>query len=141
MYLPPNIPASSVKLALDFLADAILELKTHYKDPCISIAGDFNDYNVADELADYPDLQLLHTGPSRGNRTLDLIFTNFSENISESGVIDPLENDLDGGTPSDHGVIFCSVDLPRFQAFEWVTFSYMKQTEKGNNQFKSWILS
>ena len=134
------MPASSVDLALDFLVDAILELKTRYKDPFFSLAGDFNDYGVADRLKDYPDLELLLTGPTRGNRTLDLIFTNFSENISESGVIDPLENDLDGGTPSDHGVVFCSVNLPRFQAYEWITFSYMKQTEKGNDLFKNWIL-
>ena len=49
-----------------------------------------------------------------------------------------MESDLGSGAPSDHGVVFCSVDLPRFQAFEWVSFSYMRQTDKGNDQFKSY---
>ena len=128
-YLPPGLPASSVDSALCYLVDAILELKSRFKDPFITISGDCNNYHVSTYLANYPDISLLLTGPTRGDRTLDLIFTNFPDQITQLGTLDPLEDDSNKGFPSDHLVVFCSAELPRFQAYEWTSFSYMRQTE------------
>ena len=140
VYMPPGLCAAAVQSNLEYLVDSIIELKSRYKDPFIVIAGDFNSYPIARYLSDYPDIQLVTTGPTRGNHTLDLVFTNFGESIEHVSTLDPLENDL-GGQPSDHCVIYCSAHLPRYQAYDWVTFSYMRQTESGNVKFKEWIVS
>ena len=139
-YMPPGMSASSASACMSFLVDALLEFKTRYKDPFICIAGDFNNYSIQSYLDDYPDLSLLKTGPTRGNKTLDLIYTNFPSQIVESGTIEPLENDL-GGNPSDHMVVYCTAELKRYEAYEWITYSYIKQAEEGNAKFKTWIMS
>ena len=139
-YMPPSLSSSSAKECLEFIVDAILEIKSRYKDPYIAIAGDFNEFKIDESLLDYPDIQCLKTAPTRGIKTLDLIFTNFSENIVESGVIDPLEAD-GTGADSDHKVVYCTAHLKRFAAFEWQKFTFMKQTQSGNEKFKSWIIN
>ena len=78
------------------------------------------------------------TGPTRKDRIIDLIFTNFQDQIVESGTISPLVNE--SGVPSDHKVVYCSAHLKRYEAYEWVTYTYMRQTEEGNAQFKGWLL-
>ena len=125
--------ALDVRNGFSYLVDCILELKGRYRDPFIAISGDFNGYDVASFLSDYPDLVLLETSPTRGDRHLDLLFTNFNEHIAESGVLSPIESD--SGVPSDHRVVHCSVELQRFEAFEWIMYSYMKQTNEGNLKF------
>ena len=54
---------------------------------------------------------MLETGPTRADRTLDLMFTNFSSSITESGTVSPLSCDLDSGADSDHRVVFCTAGL------------------------------
>ena len=43
--------------------------------------------------------------------------------------------------PSDHRAIFCMAALEIYEAYEWITYSYSRQTEQGNELFKEWILS
>ena len=38
-------------------------------------------------------------------------------------------------------MIYCNAKLSRYEAHEWITYSYMKQTSDGNLKFKDWILS
>ena len=136
MYMPPGLPVASVSASLTYLVDAILELKSRFKDPFICISGDFNGYDVQSYLDDYPDLVLVETGPTRGYRVLDLVYTNFQLDILESGTLSPLECDSGDGAASDHRVVFCMSELKRFEAYEWQTYTYMRQTEEGNSQFK-----
>ena len=136
LYMPPNMTAASAAACLTFLVDVLLEIKSRYKDPFICVAGDFNGHKVESYLEDYPDLSLLMTGPTRNDRTLDLIFTNFPSQIIESGTIDPLECDLGTGAASDHRVVYCTAELKRFQAYEWITYTYVRQTDEGNLEFK-----
>ena len=138
IYMPPSMTVQSANSCLSYLVDSIIELKERYRDPFIAISGDFNSYDVAGHLADYPDLVLVKTGPTRKNRTIDLVFTNFPEQIVDSGTISPLVND--SGVPSDHKVVYCSASLKRYEAYEWVTYSYMRQTDEGNARFKDWLL-
>ena len=123
---------------MEFLVDAILELKNRYKDPFICVAGDFNSHDIQSYLDDYPDLSLLVTGPTRNEKTIDIIFTNFPSQIVESGTISPLESDS-GGSASNHRVVYCTAELKRFQAYEWITYFYIRQTEEGNALFKEYL--
>ena len=91
-------------------------------------------------MEDYPDISLVTMGPTRGSRTLDLIYTNFPGQITESGTVDPLPSDDSSGAPSDHRVAHCTAELKRYASYEWIPYSYMRQTEEGNLKFKSWIL-
>ena len=65
VYMPPSMTTSSSLACLSFLVDSILELKTRYKDPFISVSGDFNSHDICAALSDYPYLVLLRTGPTR----------------------------------------------------------------------------
>ena len=141
MYMPPGLPVASVSASLTYLVDAILELKSRFKDPFICISGDFNGYKVQSYLDDYPDLVLVETGPTRGDRVLDLIYTNFHSDILKSGTLSPLVCDSGDGAASDHRVVFCTSELKTFEAYEWQTYTYMRQTDEGNSQFKEWLIS
>ena len=94
VYLPPSLSASTVGGCFDFIVDGIIEMKTRFKDPFIAVSGDFNGFDIAGALDDFSDLVQVKTGPTR-----DLLFTNFSSQISESGVISLLECDSSGGVP------------------------------------------
>lgn len=130
VYLPPSMSTAMAMLAMLFLVDALLEIKCQFKDPFIALSGDFNNHDIEKYLEDYPDLVLLLTGPTRGGSTLDKIFTNFSDNIFVLGTITPLEwDDPSTGRPSDHRVVHCSAKLERYEAYEWMNYSYTKQTQ------------
>ena len=73
VYMPPSLSSSSAQGCLGFLVDAVLEIKRKYKDPFISIGGDFNQFDISAALSDYPDMTLVLTKPTRGDRTIDLI--------------------------------------------------------------------
>ena len=122
VYMPPSMSSSSAAACMSFLVDAIMEIKDRYKNPFICVAGDFNSHNIQSYLDDYPDLSLVCTGPTRGDRTIDLVFTNFTSDIMDAGTIAPLENDL-GGAASDHRVVQCTAELHQFEAYEWITYT------------------
>ena len=65
VYMPPSMPAAGAASCMTYLVDAILELKTRYRDPFICIAGDFNSHNIQSYLDDYPDLSLVQTGADK----------------------------------------------------------------------------
>ena len=138
VYMPPSMSVSVASACLSYLVDSILELKQRYKDPFIVISGDFNSHDICGALSDYPDLFLLKTGPTWKDKTLDLIFTNFPRQITESGTLDPLESD--SGSPSDHNVVYCTAHLKRYEAFEWLKYTYMGQTEEGSLLFKEMMI-
>ena len=141
LYRPPSMPAALAAACMTFLVDALLEIKSRYKDPFICIPGDFNTHQIESYLEDYPDLSLLVTGPTRKEKTPDLIFTNFPLQIIESGLTAPLECDLETGASSDHRVVYCTAELKRFQAYEWITYTYVGQTGERNLLFKDSINS
>ena len=71
VYMPPSMSVSEVNRCLSYLVDSILELKARYRDPFISISGDFNSHDVHGYLSDYPDLTVVRTGPTRKDKTID----------------------------------------------------------------------
>ena len=87
VYMPPGMPAQNVQDGFTYFVDCILELKGRNRDFFIAISGDFNGYDVASYMDDYPDLVLLETSPTRGDRNLDLLYTNFNDHIVESGIL------------------------------------------------------
>ena len=80
-YLPPNIGVVRAGECLEFIYDCVLEVKRKFSDPFIAVAGDFNQWKISDALADYNDIKEAQVGNTRGSRSIDKIFVNFSRSI------------------------------------------------------------
>ena len=117
-----------------------MQIKRKYADPYLLISGDFNQWDLSSALADYHDLQETHVGPTRGNRAIDRSFSNFTEYVFESGLLPPLQTE-DSTKKSDHAVTYLRAALPRFEAFEVLTYSYRLYTEEDAEKFHRWVIT
>ena len=106
-YLPPNYTVPRGKEALEKVEDVVREIKRKYADPFIVVGGDFNQWGVGEALEDFADLREVDVGPTRKDRCIDKLFTNFGPSVSECGTVPPLA--------------FLRANLPRIRPFEWVT--------------------
>ena len=89
VYLPPKTAANTVQLLTDHLASTLVQLTKKYSNPLFMIMGDFNPTSTnfkAVNLTKPCKLKQVVSVPTRGNHTLDYIFTNgphwFKEPIS-----------------------------------------------------------
>ena len=118
-YLPPNYTVARGREALEHLEDVVREIKSRYQDPFIVVGGDFNQWQVEDPLSEFPDLREVNVGPTRKDRCIDRIFTNFGRSITDCGTVPPLEPEPGHqGACSDHRIAFMKAELPRLRAFE-----------------------
>ena len=141
-YLPPNYPIPRGRAALDHIEDVVREIKRQYRDPFLIVAGDFNQWAIHDALQDFPDLREALVGPTRKDRCIDRIFTNFGWSITESGTVPPLEPEPGSqGSVSDHRVAFIRAELPRVRSFEWVSYQYRYFNPKAVERFGSWVVN
>ena len=69
------------------------KIKMEHHNPVIVCAGNYNYFEVSTILEDYPDIQIYHTPPTRGNSYLDLTLTNITDEITHAEVLPPLTND------------------------------------------------
>ena len=92
-YLPPGDSSSRGNGCLDFIEDLIVKLKRRYSDPYIVVGGDYNQWKVEEVIADFVDISEVPVGPTRGSRSIDRTFTNFSS-IRDCGTVPPLETCL-----------------------------------------------
>ena len=94
------------------------------------IAGDFNHRKIAEELRNYPDIKQVLTPPTRGNNCLDIVLTNFAQNIERSGIMDPIFNEI--GQASDHKTVYVKANIPRIQEYSVKSYTYLRQTPEGD---------
>ena len=113
-YIPPNYVKKRGKEVLDRITDSIVEIKQRYSNPYIIIAGNFNQWDVPSDLEDFADLKKVMVGPTRKDKSIDRMWTNFSRSIYEAGTLDPLVTD-DEESASDHRVGFCRSSLRSFE--------------------------
>ena len=119
--MPPNYTVGRARGCLEFITEAVIELKRRYKDPYLIVAWDFNQWDVGSVLEDHDDIREVDVGPTRGDRSIDKIFCNYSRSIIESGTL-PLWRTMERerisglvitGSPT-RGQIFQDVDQGRF---------------------------
>ena len=128
---------------LEHVADIITEVKRRFRDPYLAIMGDFNQWKVGEALIDFADVAEVQVGSTRGSRSIDRIFVNFSRALSNYGTLAPLETEeaRDGQVGrSDHRVAFCAVLLDRKRTFKWESYSYRQYTAEAEDRFKEWIV-
>ena len=136
-YIPPNYTAVRGSECLDHITDLVLELKRKYVDPYLVVTGDFNQWNAGAALADYGDVREMDVGPTRNARCLDKVFVNFGDLVRDAGTHCPLES-LDA-VPSDHRMAYVRAELPRFEKYEMLTYSYRLFTDEAADAFSRWI--
>ena len=139
-YLPPNYSVPRGKAALAYIVDIVLEVKRRYKDPFLVVAGDFNQWRVDQALAEFPDMTEADVGPTRKDRCIDRIFTNFNRSVKASGTVPPLEVEPgSAGTKSDHRVAYIDASLPKIRSYTWESYSYRYKSQEAVNEFGAWI--
>jgi hypothetical protein len=88
-YMPPSMNADQSKECMQYLVDLLHEAKQVCDSPHIYVAGDFNQFQVQDALAEHADLKEVKLGKTRGNRAIDRSSQTFMEKFT-SGVRSPL---------------------------------------------------
>ena len=136
-YIPPNYTVGKGRACLQFISDLVLEIKRRSTDPYIVVAGDFNQWPVAEALQDYPELVEVPTPPTRDDRHIDKIYTNWSGDIHDSGCVPPLGTDspAESRTYSDHNIQYLCSKIPRKAPIKWEYYSYRPFNDKGADAF------
>ena len=131
-YLPPRLLRRESNEFMELLSDAISEAKQS-SDGWLMVGGDWNGRSLNSVLDLYPDLKILKTAPTRKDRTLDILCTNFDDYIKKQAVCSPLEGEI--GQKSDHKIVLFEAKLPRPAAFTWETHEYLQITDEGKKRF------
>ena len=132
MYFPPKLKAADVRECLKSISEKIARLKLSNSNPYILLAGDVNQFPVDEAIIDHNDINLLRTPPTRGNACLDILASNFNEEITETFVESPLESDI---ALSDHAVLVARASLKHKHDFKWITYSTRQIDDEGKRKF------
>ena len=141
-YFPPGYSRIEGNGAIDYLEDLVVELKRRFQDPYIIIAGDFNQWEVENGLANFADIKEIKVGCTRGNREIDRVFTNISRSVTESGTVDPLETEEaeSGVRRSDHRIVYCKCEVARRETYKWETYTYRHMGDESRKRFREWVV-
>jgi hypothetical protein len=90
-------------------------------------------------MKEHVDIKEAAVGKTRGERSLDKIFTNFNRKISNCGTLPPLQSHE--GILSDHRVAFVRASLEKRPRAEWLTYWTRKYSEQGEEAFGKWLAS
>ena len=131
-YAPPNIPAARANKLVEFVSDVVTEAKRKFCDSLVVVAGDFNQWSLAELLLEHPDLTETAHGPTRGDRCIDRSFTNFGRSITASGTLEPLQTE--DGLESDHKIAFSEAEFER-RCSKQISYSYQAYSHEGSMSF------
>ena len=134
-YIPPNYPVAKGRACLQHISDIVLDIKRKNPGAYIIVAGDFNQWEVGEALRDYTDVLELDTAPTREDRRIDRIFTNWSEDITDFGVLPPLETEGISISYSDHSIQYMCSRVPKREAVQWETYSYRPYNDNAAEAF------
>ena len=109
-----------------------------YNDPYLILGGDFYRRNLLEAVREYPAIKQIVTGPTRGDATLDLLASNFNDNITDSGLLDSIFN-LDN-VKTDHKTVFVQHRMPHVPSYEIEHYSYYHLDQAGDSNFGNWLL-
>ena len=118
IYIPPDMRASALETLKEELSAEIVAVQKSYKNPLIIVNGDMNRRDIGTGIKEVADFHLVSTGPTRGDSTIDLMYTNAPRAIEEAVVTPPLHTS--SGVPSDHRSVFVRAAVPPERRFRWV---------------------
>ena len=132
-YLPPDLTAGAADQLFECVATEIAAVKVSIKDPIIIVCGDFNGKSIQDAFEVDDTIKLIPTGPMRGNRALDLVFSNIGQYVTEAGVLPRLETEE--GIPSDHRCVTVKAKIPPTKNFTWIRRTTRKRSDSADRRF------
>ena len=136
IYLPPRTRAPQVQNLMESLRDEISKIKTEMDDPIIVLAGDYNKKPFRTSIVDFPDINVLETGHTRGNEILDYVMTNIPD--CSTKVRPPLESPS-GRLKSDHMTVSVSALVGTEHRFTTRSVKSRPKTKKGDLNFAEWL--
>ena len=136
VYIPPNYPRVKAEQCLDYISDVVSETKRLYDSPIITVAGDWNQWDVSRVLEEHPDLAEVQHGPTRADRKIDKFLVNFQRSIVEADTLPPLDDGA--GRESDHRIAFFKTKF-KVALEKKVTYTYRHFSEAGASSFQTWI--
>ena len=138
VYLPPALRSDQLTRCLRDFNDCIVHIKQKYTDPYIVAAGDFNRTDTKTALAEHTDIVPVTTGPTRGAAVLDIVATNFNQQLVEAGTTDPIRSERD--VPTDHLTVFMAFKMSRVPEYVIEKYSYYHEDEEGHDKFGRWLV-
>ena len=112
---------------LETIADTVNEAKAT-SDGWFLLGGDWNGRSLEGILNLFPDLKIIQTGPTRKDKTLDILLSNFCPYVTNTQTCFPIEGE--SGQTSDHKIVLVESHLPRPKAFRWEVHEYLKITHQ-----------
>ena len=133
-YIPPNYPVVKAKQCMKDIYNAIMDIKVRHSDPYIILAGDFNQFEMGKALEDFVDIWEVVSGPTRGDRTIDRVFSNLPPSpVTVSKILPPLENEE--LVQSDHSLVSVDSSILCKEPSTWRVHSYRKCTPAAEKKF------
>ena len=136
-YIPPHYNSQQNKSFYDAVNDSLMGLKTKYNNPYMIVGGDFNRQDIYEATREYPEIKTVTTGPTRGNAILDLIATDFNDQLLDAGTTDLIYNQNEVKT--DHKTVFSCHRMPRVPSYDIEEYSYYHITQQGDKEFGRWL--
>ena len=96
------------------------------------VAGDMNRRDISECFINFPTLNKLPSGATRGQSVLDVCYSNV-RNIFETKICCPVEDDE--GRKSDHAVCFFKAGKEKLHTYETRTFKSRKYTKEREELF------
>lgn len=127
VYIPPSMRASEFATLSESLAAEVASVKTEHRNPGIIVAGDFNHRDILAGLNEVEDCCPIRTGSTRGNSTIDIIYTNLPDLVVDSRLLPPLQ--AASGVLSDHNCMFAIAKFTEERKFKWVVRMRQTRTE------------
>ena len=85
-------------------------------------------------IGDYADLQLVNIGPTRGTADLDLLATNFNDQLHQADNTSPLVSEEDSAF--DHNFLYYQYRLKPCHNFKWIRYSSRRPTDAVVESFR-----
>ena len=133
VYVPPDSKAATVEAVRDLLGLELAAAKVAFGDPVLVVCGDMNGRRI-DGAFDVDDqISLVGTGNTRGDKMLDLVFTNAAQHFVFAGTRPPLETE--SGIVSDHRCVEVALSLPKTKSFTYIRKTTRRRTASADVRF------
>lgn len=118
VYIPPGMRARQLEELKESLAAEVTAVKADVKNPILVVAEDVNHRDIAGAVSHTEQITLIPSGPTRGDNTIDLVYTNSPHNVAKCLTLPPLETAT--GARSDHKCVYVAAEFEVEKNFEWV---------------------
>ena len=137
VYISPKTKAEQWHKTFELIENVISDFKVKYKDPYVIVAGDVNRRKIDEAIDTFPDIKRVEGLISRSREDLDVIATNFGDEIVFTNSMPPLETP--DGTKSDHNVMVIGAALSKIDRFNWIIKYQRKRNPHADAKFDTLI--